>query len=246
MEEKRDKIKRVVINVLIVIMVSVTIICVYMFYQELKELDTIKKNHKTIINEVKNNNGDGIVDFKKLNKINPDIIAWISIPGTPVDYPVVMAKSNNDYYLKHDINGDYTQYGSIFTDCRLYGSPLEQKNCIIYGHNMGRWTNVMFSSLMKYEKQKYYDEHKSVFIYTKENGRTEYSIISVKEVDYSSYTYNIIFNSEKKFREWLKKSISDSIIECDFKDISKVNRVVTLSTCTYGTNKLVLVCVPNK
>lgn len=243
------KIKRTVINILIVVMVLIAVVFSYISSQGFKEEYTVKKSYELIADEVRNTNKNKkdkySVDFDKLKKINPDIIAWINIPDTPVDYPVVMAKDNNDYYLTHNVKGEYSQYGSIFTDFRLYGAPLKQKNCIIYGHNMGRWTDVMFSSLMEYRNQEYYDKHESVNIYT-EKGKTEYRIISIMEVSNYSYAYNLTFEVKKEYIEWVKKCVSDSMVECNTEDMPEINRVVTLSTCTYGSSKLVLICAPEK
>lgn len=243
------KVKRTVINVLIVVMVLIAVIFSYISFQGVREEYTVKNSYESIADEVRNikqnKTDEESVDFAKLKKINPDIIAWIEIPDTPVDYPVVMAKDNNDYYLTHNVKGEYSQYGSIFTDFRLYGAPMQQKNCIIYGHNMGRWTDVMFSSLMEYRNQEYYDKHKIINIYT-EKGKTEYKIISIMEVSNSSYAYNLTFELEKEYREWVKKCVSDSMVECNTEYLSNINRVATLSTCTYGSSKLVLICAPKK
>lgn len=238
-------IKDVIIKVIKIFTVIIAIIVLYVSFQVFKEENAVKISYESIAKTVRNKNKKTkkSINFDKLKKINPDIIAWINIPGTPVDYPVVMAKDNNDYYLNHDVKGNYSRYGSIFTDFRLYGYPLRVRNSIIYGHNMGRWTDAMFSSLMDYENHKYYDNHKSVYIYT-EKAKTEYEIISVMEVKDSSYVYNLTFESEKEYSDWINMCVSDSMIECDVVDISKVNKIVTLSTCTYDSDKLVIMCAP--
>lgn len=237
--------RNILYNIVLILLVVACIICCIISFQGFKELHYVKNNYEMIAEDAYRDTEDSI-DFDKLKKINPDIIAWIRIPDTPIDYPVVMAQGNNDYYLNHDVKGNYSQYGSIFTDYRLYGSPFTLTNCIIYGHNMGRWTNVMFSSLMNYEKQSYYNKHKDVYIYTEEAGKTEYRIVSVREVNYSDYAYKITYESKNTFREWIKRNISDSMIECDTESMMGCKKAVTLSTCTYGTNKLILVCVPKE
>ena len=72
--------------------------------------------------EAVNRKGNGI-DFAGLQKINGDIVAWIKVPGTKVDYPVVKARDNS-FYLSHGIDGSYSQYGAVFMDQRMYNRKL--------------------------------------------------------------------------------------------------------------------------
>ena len=74
------------------------------------------------------------VDFNKLEEINPDVIAWIEIPGLEISYPVVQGR-DNDYYLHHLITGENHKSGSIFMDFQNQ-EDLSDRNTIIYGHNM--------------------------------------------------------------------------------------------------------------
>lgn len=236
-----NKISQRVLNGLLFVAV---ISLVYFAIHSVSDMKTYKKiteESKELSQEISKE--DDTKDFDKLCEINPDIAAWITIPDTPVDYPVVMAKDNNSYYLTHDIEGNYSQYGSVFTDYRIYDNPLEQKNCIIYGHNMGHWTDVMFGSLMEYEDEDFYQKHREVVIYTP-GTKNIYQIVSVREVNNNSYAYEVDFDNENEFREWYEKSIQESMYTTNLPENSNsIKRVITLSTCTFGTNKLVLVCI---
>ena len=72
-----------------------------------------------------------VVDLTELQKTNEDIVGWIKIPDTPVDYPVLQP-DNNQYYLKHTYDNIYSDFGSIFID--NYCS-MDDPNTVIYGHN---------------------------------------------------------------------------------------------------------------
>ena len=95
------------------------------------------------------------VDFNKLEEINPDVIAWIEIPGLEISYPVVQGR-DNDYYLHHLITGENHKSGSIFMDFHNQ-EDLSDRNTIIYGHNMK--DGSMFGGLKKYRDPSFYEEH---------------------------------------------------------------------------------------
>ena len=89
-----------------------------------------------------------------LRERNPDIVGWITVPFTNIDYPIVQAK-DNDYYLRRDLNGEYAQPGTIFMDyrCPKDGSGYS----IIYGHNMK--SGSMFGALGRFEEKAFFDAH---------------------------------------------------------------------------------------
>ena len=77
-------------------------------------------------------NMERIVDFQNLQQINPEILAWITVPGTPIDYPVALGEDNS-YYLNHTVTGESNILGSIFATA---GTDFEESHIILYGHNM--------------------------------------------------------------------------------------------------------------
>lgn len=173
-------------------------------------------------------------NWNKLSRINSDIAAWIEIPGTVINYPVVRT-TEYDYYLTHDIHKKYSKYGSIFIDERLAHNFSKCRNLIVYGHNMGRWTDVMFSSLMKYKNQDFYNRHKYVYLYMKDKTE-KYKIVNIRETSSSSDAYKIEF-SDSEYEEWINKVIPLS------DNTGGIKKILTLSTCTYGSERLVLHCI---
>ena len=102
------------------------------------------------------------IDFAGLQAVNPDVIAWIDIPGLSVSYPVVQGEDNS-YYLHHLFTGEYNSSGSIFADCHNQPDFTDQ-NTIIYGHNMK--TGSMFQNLHNYQEREFFDNNRDVTIYT--------------------------------------------------------------------------------
>ena len=102
------------------------------------------------------------VDFAALREINPDIVAWIYIEGTKINYPIVQGEDNS-YYLKHLFSGEWNGSGCIFLDFRNDAS-FADRHSIIYGHHMKNGT--MFTDLDKYKKQEFFDEHPVALLLT--------------------------------------------------------------------------------
>jgi len=94
--------------------------------------------------------------YRKLAELNEDVIGWIKIDGTVIDYPVMQTPDNPDFYLKHGFDKQHSTYGMIYMDedCSLEG---ECRNFLLYGHHMKNGS--MFASLEKYTDKAFYEEH---------------------------------------------------------------------------------------
>lgn len=121
----------------------------------------IKNNSlRELTTSVANDLLDRIIDFEKLKSINEDIKAWIYIPGTDIDYPILVGKRDEEYLYK-DINKEYTKLGSLFG---FAGTDFNKGNTFIFGHNMAN--NQMFGQLKKFISSEFSNENKYFYIYT--------------------------------------------------------------------------------
>lgn len=102
------------------------------------------------------------VDFAALQEQNPDVYAWIRIPGTNVDYPILQSADDNGYYLTHTIDHEKKTEGAIYTE-DYNSKDFEDPNTVIYGHNMKNGS--MFRTLHNYEDRSFFDENREVWIY---------------------------------------------------------------------------------
>lgn len=168
-----------------------------------------------------------VVDFEALRQINPDVVAWIYIEGTNINYPVVQGEDNS-HYLNRLINGNRNAAGSIFLDYR--NDPgLSGKNNVLYGHNMKNGT--MFQQITQYQDQSFYDAHPVCLIMTPEGNYT-LEFFAGYITDMNSQAWKLEFGSEEEFALWLKDTISNSTFTGTAQPEAQ-DRVVTLSTCTY-------------
>jgi len=167
------------------------------------------------------------IDFSSLQQINPDVVGWIYIENTEINYPVVQT-DNNTYYLKHLFNKDYNKLGSIFLDSR--NTPdFSDKNSIIYGHNMK--DGAMFYDLTNYKNQSYYKSHPKALLMTP-NKNYELELFAGYVADTNDKAWQIDFSSDEDFRNWLDEIIKISTFESNV--VPSVNdKIVTFSTCTY-------------
>lgn len=106
------------------------------------------------------------VDFAALQKEMPDIVGWIRVPGTRIDYPIVQG-DDNSYYLKHDVSGARRAHGAVFLDADC-DSRFLGRNEIIYGHNMK--DGSMFKDLLKFREQDFFESHRYFIIETPERA----------------------------------------------------------------------------
>lgn len=168
------------------------------------------------------------VDFVSLQMLNPDIVGWIYIEGTQVNYPIVQS-DDNDYYLYRLISGERNSSGSIFLDAGA--SPLFQsRNNSIYGHNMKNGS--MFADITDYVDQKFYEEHPVALLMTP-NGNYEVQIFSCYITDAWDDSWQIVFDGSE-YTQWLDKIQRKSFLATDVKP-TEADRVLTFSTCTYET-----------
>ena len=165
------------------------------------------------------------------------MVGWIEIPDTEISYPL-MQGDDDAYYLKHTFSGNTNSAGSIFIEA-LNSPDFTDLHTIIYGHNMKNGS--MFGGLKEYRSASYLLEHPLVYI-DLEDGTHAYEIFSCYEISSDSDTYTIGFASEPdgkyaQFVDMIKaRSEYDTGIE-----VSRNDRVITLSTCTKsGTKRFVI------
>lgn len=176
-------------------------------------------------------NHDGIVwpevDFEALKAVNDDIVGWIYLEGTEINYPVVRG-DDNAYYLRRLYDGTANGSGSIFMDFRNEPNFVD-KNTILYGHSMKNGS--MFTAIKRFKNQSYYDEHPYALLMTPEkNYKVEFFTGYVANVEQDAWDY--YFDTEEKFQHWLDSSKSKSTFASEI--VPNVNdEILTLSTCTY-------------
>lgn len=186
--------------------------------------------------------------IKKLQEINPDIIGWIRIPNTVIDYPVLQSSENDpEYYLYRNYKKESTQYGSIFLQS---GTAIDgsDQDLVLYGHSMN--DGRMFASLLRFGELDVYKQSPVITFNTAEGGG-KWKIISVFKTNTDEsqgkpfpYTYSH-FNSDSSYLNFIYQARQRSIINTGV-DFNENDTVITLSTCSYEFDGFRTVVVARK
>ena len=169
------------------------------------------------------------VDFAALRSVNKDICAWLYIPGTDVNYPV-MKGGDNSYYLTHDADGNYSPDGSLFVDV-ANSTKFTDFDTVIYGHNMSSGT--MFKTLHNYEDESFWEDNRNIYVYIPGEVLTYHVFAAYRTNDRHIFTYNDFSDKD------VRKSYLDGIFDEKFDmgtvknddDVDVDSCVLTLSTC---------------
>lgn len=174
--------------------------------------------------------GNSEIDFPYLWTINEDIIAWITVPGTNIDYPILQHPTDDTFYLHHNIDGSYGYPACIYTES-LNSKDFTDPNTVIYGHNMK--TKTMFSALHKFENRDFFEANDEIIIYLPDRT-LHYRIFAAHVYDDRHLLYSFDFSDEDIYARYLQ-SIYDirdlsANINRDF-TVTSQDRIITLSTC---------------
>ena len=173
--------------------------------QESKEQSKTKEKKKKL---------DIPVDFETLQKENPDIYAWITIPGTDIDYPVVQDSTDNTYYLNHAADTSLSDSGAIYSE-KKNAKDFDDYLTVLYGHNMK--DGSMFAGLHKYEDKTFLKDHKDLTIY----NRHVLMYYNQGKDEESRETY---------LKDILEQRNMNASIDTKAK-VDKDSKILTLSTC---------------
>lgn len=166
------------------------------------------------------------IDLGALREVNPQVVGWILIPDTKINYPL-MQGDDNDYYLNRTWDEEKNAMGSIFLEC-MNLPDLTNPNTIVYGHNM--MDGSMFADIRKFRYQDFWETHPYVYILS-DNGVYRYEIFSSYLAEIESNTYGLVFPTAGSWVSFLNQAILDSDIETEV--VPEItDRVLTLSTCS--------------
>ena len=175
------------------------------------------------------------VDFSDLKRTNPDVVGWLKVNGTNINYPFVQS-SNNDYYLTHSFNKSYNGGGWVFLDYRNNGT--NNKNTIIYAH--GRSDKTMFGTLKNVLNNGWLNNTNNYVIkISTETENSLWQVFSVYRIPTTSDYLQTNFNDDIEYQNFLDmiKDRSDHNFDTN---VASTDNILTLSTCYNNSDKMVV------
>ncbi len=188
-----------------------------------------------------------LAEFAELYLLNNDLVGWLTVDGTNIDYPVVQDKENVDYYLYRDFYKNSSRGGCLYAkeECDL-SDPSD--NIVIYGHNT-RGGNTMFHALNGYTSKSFWEEHQT-FTFTTLTEQRTYQVFAVFKTTATvgqgfDYHWFIDAQSQEEFDTFVdtckELSFYETGVDAEFGD-----KLITLSTCEYTLENGRLVVVAKK
>lgn len=168
------------------------------------------------------------MDFEALKEANKDFIAWINIPDTPIDYPVVHS-DDSDYYLSHTFAGKKSKIGTLFSLAKTdYLNP--GKNIAIYGHNISGSGQNMFHPLISYKEESFYQEHPTIQFDTLYHSATFriFAVVNMNINDWNPSTPT--FRNNKAFLSFVERAKAQSLYDTGI-EVTEDDHILTLITC---------------
>lgn len=218
----KEKIRKLLLAICICIFcfAAYNLVHIYYQYEDInKGYAAIKEGYTAKVKDSEYLN----IDWQQLKQRNEDVIAWIQIPDTNIDYPVLRGE-NNDEYLRHDIDHNYLVAGCIFVDSNNQ-NPFVDYNTIIYGHSMNNGS--MFGDLDKFLDSTYVDNHPYIYLYLPNETVSKYKIVVSHILDSRDELYNC---NVTDLPDYYQKMQKDNQISVEF-DQTKNVPVIMLSTC---------------
>lgn len=191
---------------------------------------------------------DNPIDFAALQEQYPEVVAWIQIPNTNINYAVMQSGTDTpeDFYLSHNEAGEKKKYGSIYIQ-KYNHADFSDPNTILYGHNMA--SGSMFANVHKFKKKAFFEENEYLYIYRPGHVLT-YRIYSVFTHNSRHLLWAYDFETEEGFQTYIDKTLNPKTSTKQVREgvtPTTADRLVTLSTCVDGSStsstRLLLVAV---
>ena len=249
--ESRVSLKKIVLIVLIIIFLLSIGYIIYATFRNKKDVhdnENILENVSINEEQITETKTERMLQLEELQKENNEIIGWLEIDGTNVNYPVLQG-ADNDFYLDHNYKKENSWAGSLFLD-KDFDMVNGSSNYLIYGHRNGE--GLMFETLLKYANEDFYKDHKTIkFTTIKEDATYEILAVFYSRVYYKNeqnvfrYYYFVNANNEKEYNDFVKNAKAASIYETGV-SAEYGEQLLTLSTCEYSQKNGRFVVVAKK
>lgn len=236
--DKRERTKKIIKRTLIILLLLLIAGSGYLVYYLYNDSQSHHEYIDILVTKQSSDNDkmESPVDFDALMQMNGDIYAWIEVPGTNVNYPIVQSKTSDEFYLKHSaVDKTWIASGAIYTEScnsREFDDPIT----LVYGHN--GYSDIMFTTLHNFESKEFFDSHEYFYIYMPGKKLT-YQIVSAFKYDDRHIMNTFDFSLEEdlaKFQSDVTNPNSNvkNVRPALEVPINQDSKIVVLSTCITG------------
>lgn len=175
------------------------------------------------------------INWTELKETNPEVVGWVSIPETPLSYPVVQAPPTDPtYYLDHDIFKKSNYQGCPYIDASCAEVGLgHSRNIVVYGHNLGHGSTLLFATIANYADTLFAQQHPAILFQT---PKIKYTLVveAVSVLSGETPSKRTIFESERDFLQWYKDCLSNAQVRLKLPASTPQDaQLFSFVTCSY-------------
>ena len=231
---KKRKTKNWIYNIAIVFFLGVMLFSLWhlipLLLQEHEDNETQKQMEQMVLVEDDKDEKKIVTlqpDWDALQSSNPDIIGWIYVPDTEINYPIVQG-SDNDFYLDHSSLKASNTIGAIFLDANA-ASDFSNFQSIIYGHSVMN-SSVMFTQIASFADSSFFEAHPYLYLLTPK-GTYRCDILALTKTDSKSDLYQTWFGSDAQKTDYFNRMYAQADLSREVEDVSTQDSLIMLSTC---------------
>lgn len=241
-QPKKKKGAIIALSALLVVLICGIAIAGWMLHQQNSQLDNAAQEAQesplpeTPEQDAEPEPVDNPIDFAELQAQNSDIYAWIYIPNTNVNYPVLQHATDDLYYLNNNRYHEWSFEGALFTQS-MNSKDFTDPVTVIYGHNNAN--GAMFATLHNFENADFFNQNEYFYIYTPSSILT-YRIVAAYEYDDRHILNSFDFQNESVLADYYASVLHPNsmlVNERDGVELTTEDRIVQLSTCMNGYGK---------
>ncbi|MBR7070756.1 MAG: class B sortase [Clostridia bacterium] len=246
MEEQKKGKKKVLFLLLFAVSLVILIGCGILLLIHLNPFGESFNEYKTPTAEPEKEEAevlpDNPIDFEEIRQTNEDVIAWITLPGTTIDHPILQSADTEEenFYLTHDLNKKYAFDGSVYIQ-KMNAKDFSDPVTVIYGHDLAN--GKMFTPLRKFRKADFFQAQDTIYIYLPQHILT-YRLYSAFVYDDRLILGAFDFSLENEFQQFIDETLSPKSMVRNVRqgvEVTTDDRLIILSTCTNKESERYLV-----
>jgi len=222
--------QRFAIMVTVTALVGAAVLGLWLFGVHDRAADVDPSPISECVGEGGEDDGFPAVDWDYWLSVNPDIVAWVSVPGTEIDYPVVQASAGDPtFYLDHDVYRGWNPYGCPYLDAGCAERGIDSPLALMFAHHMN--DGSMFSAFASYSDKGFAETYDEILLQTPEK-RIRLKVIAADVVDSNVEYKRLEFATDGEFDSWLEELLAEADVVLD--EDAQAQSVKAFCTCSYG------------